>query len=406
MATYVRSDIATAPPVASSLFTLIDTFPPSLQSVVDLNTTFTSLFFSLFPSLLTSGSTTLTDPALVLTDGSKLTLNGSFTVTLTNASLGFPVSTGLISISGSATGLIRKAGVDVIETITGVTVPFSTDPISVSYNALGGITLGTIVTHAPTLDQIISGNDTVTGGIQDDTLYGFAGADTINGNGGNDTIGLITGDTAAGETINGGSGTDKLLIGGTVDLSSVTLTSIEQLDFNNPFTTGANSATFLASELNGTALSTSLGVTGETGAADAIVFNMAAATTLSLAGLTFATWAPAAGDVIQINGDSDAETITGSSQKDVITSAGGNDNVDGGSGDDTIFAGTGSDTVNGGDGNDTLVGNDTSDLFFERGRHARRRQRQRQVPCGEHGHDQRGAPAATAPGNQASTTTR
>jgi Ca2+-binding RTX toxin-like protein len=100
---------------------------------------------------------------------------------------------------------------------------------------------------------------------------------------------------------------------------------------------------------------------------------MAGATSLSLAGVTFANWG-ATGERVAVIGGAAAETVTGSvladevvggagddllrgnGGVDTLTGDGGNDRLEGGAGNDALDGGAGADTILGGQGSDTITG--------------------------------------------------
>ena len=120
--------------------------------------------------------------------------------------------------------------------------------------------------------QGLGGNDTLTGGDGNDLIRGGTGADSINGGDGDDIIvlvgttsasqytsaaitnpagsdvdlsslislsdlnGQIVSEAKAGETIDGGTGNNRLFVYGTVDLTEVTLTNVNQLIVNSEVT--------------------------------------------------------------------------------------------------------------------------------------------------------------------------
>ena len=156
MAVYQRSDV----PFADNLFTL-----PLSQDF------WNQALLSNLPTLLTlvSGGV-ITNPTLSLPDGSNATLQGTFTVT----------GALVWDISGTITGLTRTTAGQTIETVSGVSLPFTAhvDPFNSSNTSVTALTV----------QDFINGNDQLTGGSQDDTLMGFGGNDTIHGGGGNDTL--------------------------------------------------------------------------------------------------------------------------------------------------------------------------------------------------------------------------
>jgi uncharacterized repeat protein (TIGR01451 family) len=71
------------------------------------------------------------------------------------------------------------------------------------------------------------GDDTISGNNGDDTLVGGTGTDLIDGGLGDDTLVINAGDVVGSELYDGGDGTDTLLVKGDNDISSSTLTSVE-----------------------------------------------------------------------------------------------------------------------------------------------------------------------------------
>lgn len=148
-----------------------------------------------------------------------------------------------------------------------------------------------------------AGNDTVLGGDGDDLITPGAGVDTVNAGAGNDRVVIAA--FEAGETIDGGAGTDILQIGG--------------------FGTALN---FVFEDL---------------GSGDQTVINFE----------EFEFIFSSLDDTLTLG-----ETYTAAVNVDASF---GNDIVTGGSGDDVIFGGAGTDILRGGSGNDELRGNDFSD---------------------------------------------
>ncbi|MBN9580317.1 MAG: VWA domain-containing protein [Afipia sp.] len=75
------------------------------------------------------------------------------------------------------------------------------------------------------------GNDVLISGDGNDVLTGGAGLDLMVGGGGNDTFNLANGDFVAGESIDGGTGNDSIVLTNatTVDFTVGTVTSVETL---------------------------------------------------------------------------------------------------------------------------------------------------------------------------------
>ena len=80
-----------------------------------------------------------------------------------------------------------------------------------------------------------AGQDTITGSTNADLVSGGADADEVHLGAGNDTFDVSAADLALGEIIDGGADDDTLRIdgGGTVDLTGVTLTSIEDIQLTD-----------------------------------------------------------------------------------------------------------------------------------------------------------------------------
>jgi len=196
-------------------------------------------------------------------------------------------------------------------------------------------------------DQFLcgAGDDIVFAGPAGFRLVGGEGADELHGSGEDDVFNFRPGDVVAGEILDGGGGTDTLLVesaGGNVDFSVATVTSFEALVFltGNLFT-----ASFSASQFGGTGVSNSLAISVNptAGAQHRVVISMGAVSALNLSGFTFdATWTAGSGTV-RVTGDGSSETIVGSNARDLLIGNGGNDVLIGGTGADTLAGGTGDD---------------------------------------------------------------
>jgi Ca2+-binding RTX toxin-like protein len=194
--------------------------------------------------------------------------------------------------------------------------------------------------------------NTLSGGIGNDTLRGGGGGDTLNGGNDADVFEYTaTNDAIAGESVNGGSGTDTLrfLHTGTLDFQSVTVTSIERIAFAN---SGVFSSVDLAATQFGAGISNAVEITGNA-LQNAIDINMAAAGTFSAAGWTFVNWG-VGNDILNFFGSDGADTITGSSQADQIRGGDGADTINAGDGGDIIIVQSddivAGETLNGGGG--------------------------------------------------------
>ncbi len=165
--------------------------------------------------------------------------------------------------------------------------------------------------------QGLAGDEVLTGTDGADVLLGRGGADALHGAGGDDTfVYNSAGEFGAGETVDGGAGTDTVLFqsasGDTLTLSSG-VTGVEAVT--------ASSA----------------------GGLDAVAMNIDAS---------------AVGNGLEITGNGAANTLTGTAQADTIS---------GGGGDDTLIGGGGDDNIDGGDGTDTQVVADAATIGVDGG---------------------------------------
>ncbi|MCK6454264.1 MAG: hypothetical protein L6R19_25955 [Alphaproteobacteria bacterium] len=184
-----------------------------------------------------------------------------------------------------------------------------------------------------------SGNDLLGGGRQTDYLFGGNGDDTFIYYGG--------GQFVAGETVDGGAGSDTLLFSAANDdFSTGAVRSIEAIAFDGL----GGTASFAGSQVGAGLLAANSSVTGGA-STDTLTFNAAAGTSLDLSGFSFASWTNGT-DSFQINGSTGAETLTGTGQNDTVTGGAGNDTMDGSAGADTFrYTSTG-------DGFDSILGFD------------------------------------------------
>ncbi|MDY0885412.1 calcium-binding protein, partial [Dongia soli] len=266
-------------------------------------------------------------------DTLKIDIGGGWTATTANKTLGSTAVAAGISVHGNMKAYTFTNGTDtvtifsnaeVVQYITPLPALFTTlddiiDFNSVSaanyalgtqYDALAGndtVTLpvdAAAATHAGyDVTQAFhggDGNDTITAGNLDATIYGDAGMDVLRGGNGNDTL---VGGTLA-DTLSGGLGND-VLDGGT---------GTDTVDYH--------------------------------AAASAVTVDLAQGT------------ATGEGTDSLLN----LENVTGSAFNDTITGNALNNVLQGGDGDDTIHGGDGNDTITGGAGTDHLfgdAGNDT-----------------------------------------------
>jgi len=193
----------------------------------------------------------------------------------------------------------------------------------------------------------LAGNDTLAGGAGNDTLLGGADADSLSGGNGDDLFVYANAvDAAAGETVDGGGGTNTVQFTASVNVSAVTFSSLNAIVINDGLT-----ATFTGSQITGKAWSVT-GVAG--GGTETLVVNAGSGETITLASLASVTNA-----VIALNGAGGAEILTGSSGNDSLTGGAGADVLAGGNGNDTFIYANAADaaageTVNGDGGTNTV----------------------------------------------------
>ena len=253
-------------------------------------------------------------------------------------------------------------------------------------------------------------NDTLKGGISDNTLNGGAGDDTIilafanfndkdiiDGGTGTDTLRLE--DTGIDATtddklkaINAIKGIDLLgFAGNTVTVDASKITSVKEYAFNaanvilrgaatgNKFTLSQNNSTFTLKETKQSADLTLKGVTNLTlnsdkGTSDPVGANKVTQLaadgnlTLTITGnrdLEIAAPTLPNNSVFNIDasGLTGALTATGTALDNTLTGGAGKDSLDGGAGADTLTGGAGNDTLTGGTGGDTLTGGAGNDIF-------------------------------------------
>jgi Ca2+-binding RTX toxin-like protein len=256
------------------------------------------------------------------------------------------------------------------------------------------------------------GNDTITGGDGNDVLIGGDGNDTITGGRGNDTASLGAGDDVfiwnpgdGSDVVDGQAGTDTLLFNGAnvgerIDISAnrdgvifsrdvgavtMTLKSIEQIQFNalggadniaiNDLTgSGTKQVTIdLASPPgsgNGDGQADSVTINGTAHGDHITVANSGNSVVVQgLPAQVTVNGAEGANDTLSINGAGgndtiDAQALEAGHVRLVIDAGDGNDTIIGSGGADLLIGGAGNDVVTGGAGNDTALLGDGNDQFI------------------------------------------
>jgi len=256
--------------------------------------------------------------------------------------------------------------------LTGATVLTRNFVLSAAGNALilsGETTSGHTVNGGNGADTIFGGDhaegDILNGGFGNDQLQGGEGADVLNGGGNVDQVSGDGGDDrlvvtavshlAAGDTFNGGDGTDTLdvLTSSTVNLTSVTINAdVERLHaLGAVFLTAAQLGNFERVDTADKITLTSGGVADLTGAT-VLTRNFvlsAAGNALFLSGETTSGHT--------VNGGNGADTIFGGdhAEGDILNGGFGNDQLQGGEGADVLNGGGNVDQVSGDGGDDRLV---------------------------------------------------
>ena len=223
-----------------------------------------------------------------------------------------------------------------------VTIAGPVSSIEIEYGNLQAGTQGIWVTdvHFETI-PVASGDDSILGGAGNDSLYGDAGNDTLEGGADDDYL-------------DGGLGSDTLLGGAGNDY--LISTSDDVANQPNYLDGGTGNDTI---EISGdlTGLDTIDGGDGT----DELVLNPSDDRDLNVDMVNGVTSDGATGaqefsnieNVTTADGD---DTVTGDANDNVITTNGGDDSIVAGAGNDTLNGGNGSDTLEGGEGGDLLIG--------------------------------------------------
>ncbi|NBZ89087.1 calcium-binding protein [Stagnihabitans tardus] len=187
------------------------------------------------------------------------------------------------------------------------------------------------------------GNDRIFGGSGNDRLQSEAGRDALYGGDGDDL--LIRYDVAGPGTLEGGAGTDWLMVNYALTSVAITFDLGAGLAF---LPDGSRISGFERMVFRGSTAGDSL--TG--GALVDFLGGMEGDDTLS------------GGDGFdEIYGGTGNDVILGGAGAGYLVGEEGDDRLEGGAEADTVFGGTGRDTLLGGDGDDDLVGQEEADLL-------------------------------------------
>lgn len=274
-------------------------------------------------------------PGLLVTDDQQWTIGGN----LNNDNLNMGYGTDKLYLGTHGTHSATLNGVEEVYFDTGPS------PIALTLNA--GVSDMT-VTGSSGADQLIladGGNSVSVSGIE--TLVGGSGNDSVTliGSGINTVkvsdIEVLTGNASATDII-----TSNL---DTLDVSAMTLNSIEQLRVDSDNIGASNSVTVLGSQLGTGKITT---ITFRTGT-EQIKTLLIGDSSADLSAVTLTNFSQTAKNIIAA-GSSSGVAITGTNNADNIQGAAGDDTLSGGQGNDTLTGGLGADTLSGGIGNDVF----------------------------------------------------
>ncbi|MFD0917287.1 hypothetical protein ACFQ14_12795 [Pseudahrensia aquimaris] len=240
--------------------------------------------------------------------------------------------------------------------------------------ALGGDAIGDTFTGFENLvgsdhDDVLTGDtnlNVIEGGSGSDTLSrGGDGADILRGGEGDDYFFINDGAAGLGTTLEGGEGTDSILLAGSgfaFKPNEYVLDSVEQI----VFATTTNLLTrvdFTSAQLEDEPAIASLHLVNQTGGPAQVRVDDGVRASVDLSGLTFETWVGDSDDILVL-GDADDETLIGASVASDLRGREGNDMLLGGAGDDQLWGEEGNDNLEGGAGADYLNGgtNDFDDI--------------------------------------------
>ena len=179
-----------------------------------------------------------------------------------------------------------------------------------------------------------SAGDTIVVDSLIDIASGNAGSDTFQGGG------L---DAFAGDTIDGGADSDRILATGDITLVNTTVSSIEEIEFQ---AAAPEKLVVVRADQIGAGLAANLILDfSAVGTPDRFQVNMLTATSVDLSQFQVQDFDPAGAELdrLIIQGDDDAETMRGTSVRDEMFGAGGNDQMNGGAGGDFLSGGSGAD---------------------------------------------------------------
>jgi serralysin len=300
------------------------------------------------------------------------------------------------------------AGVDTLD-VSGFTQNQIVNLNEGTFSNIGGLTKNVSIAYGAVIENAVggSGDDTITGnafanvltgGNGNDILMGQTGKDTLLGGNGNDV--LSTGlanvaigygyDSVGGDSIDGGAGTDRLLLDRvyftksfTIDLTDTTvlqtlgdgtqIINVEQIAFYG----GSGNDGVKGGLLDDTIDSGNGNDTLDGGAGNDMIYGGGGNDVITASAGFDIIYGGAGADKITVTaltdlaqgssgfvyGEDGNDTITGGAGNDTFFGQADNDYLTAGAGDDSLNGGDGSDKLYGGDGNDTLTVSSGTDTF-------------------------------------------
>ena len=198
------------------------------------------------------------------------------------------------------------------------------------------------------------GSDSLVGGLGNDMLRAGTGADTLQGGDGADTVSIALTALDAADRLDGGLGTDVLLLtsAGTLNAARYagSVSGIERIVVAASVVGGVGITLPGALSAGGAAMTVSGGQGNDT---------------LYAAGVQAALVMQGGTGNDRLTGGALADNLAGGLGDDALYGNNGNDTLDGGDGNDRLGGGAGDDVLAGGSGDDTMTGSigaDTLDL--------------------------------------------
>jgi len=274
------------------------------------------------------GGGTIANPDIVITNasGSGAAIQIAEAALLANDQAGTVITGGASNVT-DATSVTRGGGNFTFtdNDVDGGGFFYSTTPTDTARVTVNRAQAGNATLNGTSANDILVGRDGA-----DDVLVGKNGSDYMYGLGGNDTFNLANNNFGAGEYIDGGAGTDTIVLTNqtTVNFTTGTIVSVETL-------TGSSSSDTVTMSAQQWAGFSTINLAG--GSGDTLTVNVSGAVNISSAAATTVS-------------NTETGSLTGSGSADTITLTGAQL--------DAILIGSG--TINLGGGTDTIVLTSTS----------------------------------------------